>query len=333
MSNVLLWHNAEEAAVAAACLFTAGLIYRRFRRERDNLFFMKAEGFLILSLSSLIHLLAHLLGEVQGLLYGSLSGYSIGFLSVIAAPFLAERGGIKRYIPSLLFFSTNLLILSNTFVVDFFRTRFSLWMPVAFLSALLTMIYLSDYLRSRKPSNGVLTAGYFLCALSSVFLFFPSDIGSHAWTLGHILRPVGFCVLLAGYSMSVEMRNNLFTRLFITASSLAVLPVMLFTIISVYFQERGVGPLDMKLFFMGAVLILLMCAFVIAYIFALKTERPLRELIAAAERFSRGEFEYRIPENDVEDFRKVKEAFNEMGSAMGLLTADLEDAKNYFKQL
>lgn len=129
------------------------------------------------------------------------------------------------------------------------------------------------------------------------------------------------------------MRRNLFTRLFIVSACLTVFPVMLFTIISVYLQERGLEPFGIKLFFMVFVLILIVCSFVISYLFATKTEKPLKELVTAAERFSRGEFNYRVSDVDIEDFQKVNDAFNNMAKDIALLTKELDDAKNYFKQL
>lgn len=129
------------------------------------------------------------------------------------------------------------------------------------------------------------------------------------------------------------MRRNLFTRLFIVSSSLAVLPVMLFTIISVYLQEKGMEPFGLKLFFMGFILLLIVFSFIISYIFASKTEKPLKELVTAAERFSEGDFDYRVPDVDIEDFQRVNDAFNRMAKDINLLTKELDDAKNYFKQL
>lgn len=129
------------------------------------------------------------------------------------------------------------------------------------------------------------------------------------------------------------MRKDMFTRLFIISATLAVLPVMLFTIISVYMQERGLEPFKIKLFFMLFVMVLTVLSFIVAYIIATKTEKPLKELISASDRFSKGEFDYRVPDADIEDFQKVNHAFNEMASSINMLTAELEDAKNYFKQL
>ena len=129
------------------------------------------------------------------------------------------------------------------------------------------------------------------------------------------------------------MRRNLFTRLFIVSASLAVLPVMLFTIISVYLQEKGMEPFGMKLFFMVFILSLIIFSFIISYIFASKTEKPLKDLLTAAERFSSGEFNYRVPDVDVEDFQMVNDAFNKMAKDINLLTKELDDTKNYFKQL
>lgn len=129
------------------------------------------------------------------------------------------------------------------------------------------------------------------------------------------------------------MRRNLFTRLFIVSASLAVLPVMLFTIISVYLQEKGMEPFGLKLFFMGFILLLTVFSFIVSYIFASKTEKPLKELVTAAEKFSSGEFDYRVPDVDTEDFQSVNDAFNRMAKDINLLTKELDDAKNYFKQL
>ncbi len=129
------------------------------------------------------------------------------------------------------------------------------------------------------------------------------------------------------------MRRTLFIRLFIVFASLAVLPVMLFTIIYIFMQERGVDPAGMKLYFMGFMLVLISCSFIISYLFALKTEKPLKELGTAAEIFSRGDFEYRVQRTEIEDFQRVNNAVNEMAMAVSLLAKELEDSKNYFKQL
>lgn len=129
------------------------------------------------------------------------------------------------------------------------------------------------------------------------------------------------------------MRRNLFTRLFIASACLAVLPVMLFTIVSVYLQEKGIEPFSLKLFFIGFILLLIVFSFVVSYIFALKTEKPLKELVFATEKFSIGEFDYRVPNVDIEDFQIVNDSFNKMAKDISLLTKELDDAKNYFKQL
>lgn len=129
------------------------------------------------------------------------------------------------------------------------------------------------------------------------------------------------------------MRRNLLARLFIVSASLAVLPVMLFTIISVYLQEKGMEPFGLKLFSMGFILLLIVFSFIVSYIFASKTEKPLKELVTAAERFSGGDFDYRVPDVDIEDFQRVNDAFNRMAKDINLLTKELDDAKNYFKQL
>lgn len=129
------------------------------------------------------------------------------------------------------------------------------------------------------------------------------------------------------------MRRNLFTRLFIISAALAVLPVMSFTILYVFLQEKGTDIFQIKVLFMGFILALIVCSVVISYIIASKTERPLKELLIATEQFSRGKFDYRVPDNDTEDFQMVNEAFNEMATAISLLTDELRGAKNYFKQL
>jgi PAS domain S-box-containing protein len=129
------------------------------------------------------------------------------------------------------------------------------------------------------------------------------------------------------------MRRNLFTRLFIVSACLAVLPVMLFTIIAVYLQEKGMEPFGLKLFFIGFIFLLIVFSFIVSYIFASKTEKPLKELVAAAERFSGGDFDYRVPDVDIDDFQIVNDSFNRMAKDIEMLTKDLDDAKNYFKQL
>lgn len=201
MNNLLNYHNAEEAIISVACLFAAYITAVRHKKTSDMLFFMIAEGFIILSLSSFIHFMGHFLGEIRQLLYGSLIGYSIGFSSMLAAPFINRKSRAGRYIPAVLFLTVNTLFLFSTFIVDFFKTRFSLWMPVSFFSSLLAVIYFSEYVKYKKNHIGALTIGFFLISFSAVFLFFPADIRSFSWTAGHILRPVGYLMLALGFSM------------------------------------------------------------------------------------------------------------------------------------
>lgn len=201
MIDIINYHNAEEAAIGVFCMLIALRLAQRFKQTSDVIFFMVAEGFLILALSSVVHLAGHFLGEIQALLYGSLLGYTVGFSSMLAAPVTARESGPGKYVPIVAFVILSVVFAFNALIVDFFKTRFSLWMPVAFLSSLMTIIYLSEYLRVRDRHTGLVTTGFCLVAVSSVFLFFPADIRSLTWTVGHILRPFGFLLLLLGYAV------------------------------------------------------------------------------------------------------------------------------------
>lgn len=199
-----LYHNLEELVVSISCLVTAYLAARRYKQSHDVFHFMTSEGFFILSLSSAIHIMGHVFGEVQWLLYGSLMGYLTGFASILASPFVRKESRVKKYIPSIFFVLLTVLFLSSSTMADFFKTRFSLWMPTAFLSSLLSVIYLSEYLKGKKTYVGTITIGFFLVAVSSMFLFFPADVRSFPWMAGHIIRPVGFLILMLGFSMRWE---------------------------------------------------------------------------------------------------------------------------------
>ena len=110
-----------------------------------------------------------------------------------------------------------------------------------------------------------------------------------------------------------------------------------------YYQAGGLSDIDAgifhevgmrrNLFFMGFMLLLIVFSFIVSYIFASKTEKPLKELVTAAESFSGGDFDCRVPDVDIEDFQRVNDAFNRMAKDINLLTKELDDAKNYFKQL
>ncbi|BCB96437.1 hypothetical protein JZK55_13590 [Dissulfurispira thermophila] len=202
--NGYVYHNIEEITVSISCLVIAYVMAKRHRQSPDSIYFMTAEGFFILSISSAIHVIGHVLGEVQGLLYSSLMGYLTGFASILISPFVRKGSRVKKYIPLIFFVILTILFLSNSMMVDFFKTRFSLWMPTAFLSSLLAVIYLSEYLRNKKRHDGAITIGFFLIAISSAFLFFPADVRSFPWMAGHIIRPAGFLILMLGFSMRWE---------------------------------------------------------------------------------------------------------------------------------
>lgn len=199
-----LYHNLEELIVSISCLIIAFAMARRHRQTPDSIYFMTAEGFFILSVSSAIHIMSHVFGNIQGLLYGSLMGYLTGFASILVSPFVRKESRVKKYIPSIFFVLLTVLFLSSSTMADFFKTRFSLWMPTAFLSSLLAVIYLSEYLKDRKTNIGAITIGFFLVAVSSVFLFFPADVKSFPWMAGHIIRSTGFLMLVLGFSMRWE---------------------------------------------------------------------------------------------------------------------------------
>lgn len=199
-----IYHNIEEIIVSIACLVIAFAMVKRHRQAPDSIYFMTSEGFFILSISSIIHVIGHVLGEVQGLLYSSLVGYLAGFASILTSPFVRKESRVKKYIPSIFFVLLVVLLLSSSMMVSFFKTRFSLWMPIAFLSSLLFVIYLLEYFRNRKMHIGAIMIGFFLVAVSSVFLFFPADVKSFPWMAGHIIRPVGFLILMVGFLMRWE---------------------------------------------------------------------------------------------------------------------------------
>ena len=99
---LIRYHELEELLIVLLCIIIALRTYKdhslfsdQEKNERSRLF---AGGFLLLGISSLIHLLIHVLDLDTNLLYQSLLGYCFSFLVIIAS-MSAETVRNKKWLP------------------------------------------------------------------------------------------------------------------------------------------------------------------------------------------------------------------------------------------
>ncbi len=207
------YHNLEEILIAFACLTISVRAYLNGKvNSRDNenraRVFIYASGFLILSLSSLIHSLIHILSLNENMLFQTLTGYSLGLFLIILSISIKEPEN-KTILPLLLYIPFIALLLPDIYknLPDFKLFRPLIWIIVAYLSGTLSILHIAMYQNSSMRSLLYMSLAYTLIAISGVFLFFPSAIGSTPWLHGHLMRPVGFLIIL------MSLKNKFFTTL------------------------------------------------------------------------------------------------------------------------
>jgi signal transduction histidine kinase len=324
---LITYHNAEEVLIALCSLVIAVRAFRfRTDAERKSRIFLVGSAFVVLALSSFIHALIHALHFDENLLYQTLLGYCFGFLLLIVA-ISAERPQNKRALPALY------LLLLFFLIPDIYRRfpafgemRPLIWISIVYLSGVICMLYLAAGHRTGDRHFLFSAGGFALIFISSIFLFFPSAIGAPMWFYGHLLRPVGFLVLLFGMSQVSfsKMSGSILYRAVTAFSLLAAIPFLFFG--SVLFYE-AIYPIDAegKRFL---VFLLMLAALISALIFGMgmtiRLIRPILQLKESVNTLAVGGFDKKIAIQSNDEIGELSQAFNSMSFRLSLAIEEQE---------
>lgn len=243
------YHNIEEILIGVLSLFISIRAYLSGRANvQDNenraRLFLYASGFSILAASSTSHALIHIIPLNENMLFQTLTGYSLGFFLIILS-ISSKEPEKKTLLPFLLYMPLVVLLLPDIYksLPDFKLFRPLIWIIVAYLSGTLSILHIAMYQNSSIRSLLYMSMAYALIAISGIFLFFPSAIGSTPWLHGHLMRPVGFLIisLLLKEDVLRYLRGSILYKTLSAFSLLSGLP-LIFLGITILYQE--ISPID-----------------------------------------------------------------------------------------
>ncbi len=315
------YHILEELLVAFICFCIA----RRARTlcagnkseigsELSSRIKLVEAGFIVLGMSSLIHALIHATNLDLNLLYQTLLGYCLGFLTIIIA-ISAEKPQTKMFFP---FLYVPLLVLlfpevNHKFPL-FGEFRPLVWISVAYLAGLVCMLHVATFYRVREGRILWTSIGFLLICLSAIFLFFPASIGSTMWMHGHLFRPLGFLVLLFSMNHAVlkSMGGSILYRVLSAFSLLAAVPLLIFGTVLFY---ENINPMDIaerRLLVFLLMLTTFASALVFGFGMTLKLLGPILYLRGAVDRLVDEGFKKEIKVTSNDEIGELSHAFNEM---------------------
>jgi len=319
--NWMLYHIVEEAAVAFVCIWISGRAYAVSRSldaaadlERKSRTFLVGSGFLILGLSSLLHASIHASGFSLNVLYQTLMGYCLGLLTLITA-ISAERPWRKRFLP-LLYLPLLVLLLPDIYerFPIFSEFRPLVWVAIAYLSGIVSILYLAAYYHTRLGRFLLSAFGHLLICSGAIALFFPSGIGSYAWVFGHILRPLGFAVLFVSMNRQelLNLEESIVYKFLTTFSLMAAIPVLAFGMVVFYETIHPIELVGKKLIVFHLVLLTMASALFFALVLILKLMRPLLTLKSSVDRIAIDDLDGKVEAAGNDEIGALSAAFNDM---------------------
>jgi signal transduction histidine kinase len=315
------YHVVEESAVALICVWIAARAYAVSRSldstdnlERRSRTFLLGAGFLILGLSSLLHASIHAFGFNLNVLYQTLMGYCLGLFTIITA-ISAERPWRKRLVP-LLYLPLLALLFPGIYEMFpiFSEFRPLVWVVIAYLSGIVSILYLAAYYNTRLDRFLLSAFGHLLICSAAIALFFPTGIGSNAWVFGHILRPLGFAVLFVSVNRQelLNLKESVVYKFLTTFSLMAAIPVLAFGMVVFYETIQPIETVGKKLIIFHLVLLTMASALFFALVLILKLMRPLLTLKSSVDRIAIDDLDGKVEAAGSDEIGELSTAFNDM---------------------
>ncbi|MEW6220880.1 MAG: ATP-binding protein [Thermodesulfobacteriota bacterium] len=315
------YHIGEDLLIGLLCLAMVWRAYRLLRRPEAPLtaetgarVWLLAAGFAIHGASSLLHGAVHTAAWASNLLYQTLLGYCLGLLLIVSAVSLERPAGKKAlalgYLP-LLFL---LLPSVHSRLPLFGELRPLVWISVAYLAGLISMLYLAAAYRTQDHRFLGLAGGFALLCIAASFLFFPAPIGSQAWLHGHLLRPVGFVVIVAslGQREMALHQGSILYRALTAFGLLAAVPLVSFGTAVFYESIRPVNILGQRLLLFLLFLVTVTATLVFGLGLIIRLVRPILLLKRSVAGLAASDLRARIPAAGNDEIGELGSAFNDM---------------------
>jgi len=317
---LLNYHIGEEVLIGLLCLIIAVRAFRssgavtEANPAKASRIFLVGASFLILGSSSLIHASIHAFHANLNLLYQTLMGYSLGLFILILA-ISVENPRSKVSLPLLYIPLLGLLhpaVYENFPLFGQFRPL--VWILIAYLSGIVCMLYIGTFYRRRSKRFLFSALGHLIICLGAIFLFFPAPIGSTVWLHGHIMRPLGFTILL--FSMSrgelLKMEGSILYRALAAFSILAAIPLLFFGTFVFYDNIEPVTIIGRRFIIFLLLLITLISSLLFGLGMIIRLVRPILQLKNSVDGMVGEGLVKRIPVRGSDEIGELSMAFNDM---------------------
>lgn len=318
---LMSYHIGEESLIAVICFAIAWRALSVSRsldpsldREGASRTLLMSAGFFLLGINSAVHAFIHIAGLELNLLYQTLLGYCLGLLT-LAVAISSEKPWSKRALP---FFYLPMLVLLLPAVYERFpifqEFRPLMWTFIAYLSGVVSILYVSAYYNTRLKRYLLSSLGHIFICISSIALFFPTGIGSTAWIYGHFLRPAGFGTLF--FSMNREellnLRESMLYKVIMTFSLLAAVPLLVFGSVLFYEKAYTIGAGGRKAMIFLTMVVTLLSALLFGLGMIIRLIRPVLRLRRAMDRIAEQGLDERIEPQSGDEIGRLSAAFNDM---------------------
>lgn len=321
----MTYHIGEEFLIAFICFFLGLKALRTYRKHSitetklnsDILsrIFLISMGFFLLSVNSTLHSLIHEFDLSSNLLFHTLSGYSLGLLLLILSISFRNPSG-KKLLPLILYLPLFIILLPWIYPMlpPFTEFRPLMWVLVTYLSGILFILCIALFQNTKLKSYLRMSSGFLLIAISGIFLFFPTSIGSVPWIHGHLMRPLGFAVLLFSVREEnfINLRGSILYRALITFGLLAAIPLLFFGIAIFYEEINPLGITERRFLIFALILSTLIAALIFGIGTVIRLIKPILELEKGVNSLSREGFEKEIKISTGDEIEELTGAFNKM---------------------
>lgn len=331
----LHYHIGEDYLIAIFCLILAARAFTTAKSknivledENRSRIFLIGSAFVLLAISSATHASIHALRLNENLLYQTLFGYCLGFLTLIVGV-SAEKPGNKKTFP-LLYIPLLVLLFPGIYerFPIFGEFRPLVWTTISYLSGVICILYIATFYKTKNFRFIKSAFGHALLCTSGIILFFPAPIGSSIWVAGHLLRPVGFGILFLNVTQQelIKIKGSILYKGISAFSLLAAIPFLVFGTIVIYENISPVNVIDIKITVFLLLLITLASALIFGLGMMIRLIRPILYLRDSVGKLSEEGFNKKIEVISNDETGELTGAFNEM-------VVKLENAMNERERL